>query len=539
MIMKQVLNISLTAFLLFIFTLTLQAQRRSDVNISKAGALADGETDNASLIQSLIDKASERGGGRIVIPQGNFLISPIVMKSGVELHLQKGARLLGSPLTATYKRFEGRTALIYAKGQRDISITGEGIIDGQGQEYMLDLFRRLRSGEEHQPDSAWLYKRPGGRSLNIWFFNCRNVRVTGVTIKNSSDWVQDYRECDSVVIDRITVQSTAYWNNDGLDVTDSRNVRITNCFINATDDGICLKSENPKALCENIYIDSNIVRSSASGFKLGTAGHGGFRNITVRNLTVFDTYRSAIALESVDGGILEDIDIRGVRAYNTGNAIFLRRGHRNVGGSVGTLKRVHISDVRADIPLLKPDQGYPIEGPPDHLNPGFDRMPIRPSNFHIYGHPFLPYNLIPSSIVGLPGFPVEDVTIEDVEITYGGGGSRAIAHIPLEDLGRVPENRANYPEFSMFGELPAWGFYLRHARGIRFNNVKLSYRKDDFRPAIVMDDVQRSAVSGLKIPTARDLPVIFLHETKDVNLSGLETVFPLSEAVKRVNNAVR
>ena len=539
MSMKQVINISLSTFLLFTLTLTLQAQRRSDVNVSKAGAVADGETDNAALIQSLIDKASERGGGRIIIPPGNFLISPIVMKSGVELHLQKGARLLGSPLTATYKRYEGRTALIYAKGQRDISITGEGIIDGQGQEYMLDLFRRLRSGEEQQPDSAWLYKRPGGRSLNIWFFNCKNVRVTGVTIKNSSDWVQDYRECDSVVIDRITVQSTAYWNNDGLDVTDSRNVRITNCFINATDDGICLKSENPTALCENIYIDSNIVRSSASGFKLGTAGHGGFRNITVRNLTVFDTYRSAIALESVDGGILEDIDIRGVRAYNTGNAIFLRRGHRNVGVRVGTLKGVHISDVRAEIPLLKPDQGYPIEGPPDHLNPGFDRMPIRPSNYHIYGHPFLPYNLIPSSIVGLPGFPVEDVTIENVEITYGGGGSRAIAHIPLEDLGRVPENRANYPEFSMFGELPAWGFYLRHARGIRFNNVKLSYRKDDFRPAIVMDDVQRSAVSGLKIPTARDLPVIFLHETKDVNLSGLETVFPLSEAVKRVNNAVR
>ena len=166
-------------------------------------------------------------------------------------------------------------------------------------------------------------------------------------------------------------------------------------------------------------------------------------------------------------------------------------------------------------------------------------MPIRPSNYHIYGHPFLPYNLIPSSIVGLPGFPVEDVTIENVEITYGGGGSRAIAHIPLEDLGRVPENRANYPEFSMFGELPAWGFYLRHARGIRFNNVKLSYRKDDFRPAIVMDDVQSSAVSGLNIPTAKELPVIYLHETKEVNLTGLKTVFPLSEAVKRVNNAVR
>jgi polygalacturonase len=529
----------LVVFFLLSFTLSeTRAQRLYEVDLVKAGAIADGETDNAVLLQSVINRVSARGGGRVVIPPGNFMTGPIEMKSGVDLHLKKGARLLGSTLTATYKRYDGRTALIYAKGQRDISITGEGIIDGQGQEYMLDLFRRLRSGEEKQ-DSAWLYKRPGGRSLNIWFFNCRNVRVTDVTIKNSSDWVQDYRECDSVVIDRIKVQSTAYWNNDGLDVTDSRNVRITNCFINATDDGICLKSENPKAICENIYIDSNIVRSSASGFKLGTAGHGGFRNITVRNLTVFDTYRSAIALESVDGGVLEDIDIRGVRAYNTGNAIFLRRGHRNVGGTVGTLKRVHISDVVAEIPLLKPDQGYPIEGPPDHLNPGFDRMPIRPSNFHIYGHPFLPYNLIPSSIVGLPGFPVEDVVIENVEITYGGGGNRAVAHIPLEDLGRVPENRANYPEFSMFGELPAWGFYLRHARGIQFRNVKLSYRKDDFRPAVTMDDVQASTFSGLNIPTARELPVVYLHETKEVSLPGLQTVFPLTEAVKRVNNAVR
>ncbi|MFY7793181.1 MAG: glycoside hydrolase family 28 protein [Chitinophagaceae bacterium] len=529
---------SFTSILMLFLLTSTQAQRRFEVNIARAGAVADGETDNAALLQSLIDQVSKRGGGRIIFPPGNFMTSPIEMKSGVELHLQKGSRLLGSTLTATYKRFEGRTALIYAKGQRDISISGDGIIDGQGQEYMLDLFRRLRSGEEKQ-DSAWLYKRPGGRSLNIWFFNCRNVRVTGVTIKNSSDWVQDYRECDSVVIDRIKVQSTAYWNNDGLDVTDSRNVRITNCFINATDDGICLKSENPKSICENIYIDSNIVRSSASGFKLGTAGHGGFRNITVRNLTVFDTYRSAIALESVDGGVLEDIDIRGVRAYNTGNAIFLRRGHRNVGGPVGTLKRVHISDVVAEIPLLKPDQGYPIEGPPDHLNPGFDRMPIRPSHFHLYGHPFLPYNLIPSSIVGLPGFPVEDVVIENVEINYGGGGHRSVAHIPLEDLGRVPENRANYPEFSMFGELPAWGFYLRHARGIQFRNVKLSFKKDDYRPAVTMDDVQSSSFSALKIPTARELPVVFLHETKEISFTGLETVFPLTEAVKRVNNAIR
>ncbi len=501
--------------------------------------MPDGETDNAAVIQSVIDRVSARGGGRVVVPPGNFLTGPILLKSGVELHLQKGARLLGSTRTEAYMREGVRPALISAVGARDISVTGAGVIDGQGQEYMLDLHRRLRAGEIRQ-DSIWLYKRPGpGRAMNLYFLGCRNVRVTGVTLKNSSDWVQDYRDCDSVVIDRITVQSTAYWNNDGLDVTDSRHVRITNCHINASDDGICLKSEDPRLGCEDVYIDSNTVRSSASAFKLGTASHGGFRRITLRNLTVFDTYRSAIAIEAVDGGRVEDIDIRHVVARNTGNAIFIRRGHRNAGGPVAILRKVRIADVRADIPLLKPDQGYPLEGPPDHLNPGFDRMPVRPSHFHIYGHPFLPYNLVPSSITGLPGFPVQDVVLEDVEITYGGRGDRSVAQVPLDDIGRVPENRAQYPEFSMFGELPAWGFYLRHAEGVEFRRVTLRYREDDFRPAVVMDDVRDSRFAGLRIPTARELPVLYLHETKGVVLHDLSLPFPEAASVRRVNVAVR
>jgi len=514
----------------------VQAQGLAD--IVKAGAVADGETDNAAVIQSVIDRVSARGGGRVVVPPGNYLSGPLVLKSGVELHLQKGARLLANPKSTLYNQLPWMRGFLSAHGVRDISVTGQGVIDGQGQEYMLDLFRRLRSGEVQQ-DSIWLYKRPGGRIMNIFFLQCRNVRVTGVTLKNSTDWVQDYRDCDSVVIDRVTVQSTAYWNNDGLDVTDSRRVRITNCMINSSDDGICLKSEDPRLGCEDVYIDSNTVRSSASAFKLGTASHGGFRRITLRNLTVFDTYRSAIAIEAVDGGLVEDIDIRHVRARNTGNAVFIRRGHRNTEGSPGILRKVRIADVTADIPLLKPDQGYPIEGPPDHLNPGFDRMPIRPSHYHIYGHPFLPYNLVPSSITGLPGFPVQDVLLEDIDITYGGGGDRSVARIPLEDLGRVPENRAQYPEFSMFGELPAWGFYLRHAEGIRFHNVTLRYRVEDFRPALVMDDVRDARLNGLHIPTTKELPVILLHETQAVTLEGLKMSYPQDKAVRRVNHVVR
>lgn len=493
--------------------------------VTSFGAVADGVTNNAVAIQKAIDETSATGGGRVIVPPGLFMTGTLFLKSGVDLHLEQGSCLLGSDNTNDYA--SGRRALITASNQKQISISGSGIIDGQGQELMLDIFKKLRSGELKQ-DSMWLVKRPEvGRALVLFFRSCSEVRVSGVTLKNASNWVQDYRECTNVVIDRIKVQSTAYWNNDGLDVTDSRHVKITNCFINATDDGICLKSENRNSSCEDIFIDSCTVRSSANGFKLGTANSGGFRNIKVRNLTVFDTYRSAIALESVDGGFMENIDIQNVVAKNTGNAIFIRRGHRNKTGEVGTLRGVYIANLKAEIPLYKPDQGYPIEGPPDHLNPGADKMPKRPSHFHIYGHPFLPYNLVPSSIVGVPGYPVQDVKLENIEITYGGRVSKDIAFIPLDAIGSVPENEAGYPEFSMFGELPAWGFYLRHAEGIKMINIKINYREADFRPALVMDDVKNIDMEGISIPAAIEMPVILLNNTSGVSFKNLK--LPVSE----------
>ncbi|MDE3253084.1 MAG: glycoside hydrolase family 28 protein [Bacteroidota bacterium] len=499
----------------------------SDHLITDYGAIADGRTINTRFIQKAIDEVSAAGGGRVVVPAGNFMTGSLFLKSGVDLHIALGAVLLGSHSTDDYQKVDGRAALLLGNNQQHISVSGEGIIDGQGQELLVDIFRKLRSGEA-KDNPIWQVKRPEyGRAMVLYFKGCQHVSVTDVTLKNASNWVQDYRECDQVVINRITVQSTAYWNNDGLDITDSKNVRVTHCFINATDDALCLKSENPNSACENIFVDSCVLRSSANGLKFGTANAGGFRNITIRNLTVYDTYRSAIALESVDGGIMENIDIQYVTAKNTGNAIFIRRGHRNTSGPISTAKHIYIAHVKVEVPLYKPDQGYPIEGPPDHLRPGFDQMPVRPSNFHIYGHPFLPYNLVPASIVGIPGYPVQDVTLEDIDISYGGRGSKDIAYIPMESLGRVPENENGYPEFSMFGELPAWGFYIRHAEGIVFKNVRLHYLEDDFRPAIVLDDVKNSEFHELKIPTAREMPMIVLNHTSDITLKNLQ--LPASE----------
>jgi hypothetical protein len=515
----------LLLLILLVYSMEADCQMKDQL-ITAHGAVADGQTNNAAIIQQLIDKVAAAGGGRVIIPPGNFMSGPLFLKSGVELHLQLGARLLGPTNRADYGNYEGRPAMVSAKNQTNISISGKGIIDGQGQELMLDIFKKLRSGEMKQ-DSMWLYKRPGGRALVLYFYACTRVNISGVTLKNSSDWVQDFKECDGVTIDGITVQSTAYWNNDGLDITDSKNVRITNCFINASDDALCFKSDNPAGSCENVFVDNCTLRSSANGLKFGTSNFGGFRNFKISNLTIFDTYRSAIALESVDGGFMENIDIQNVNAKNTGNAIFIRRGHRNKDGKVGTLKGIYIANVKVETPLLKPDQGYPIEGPPDHLRPGFDKMPVRPSHFHIYGHPFLPYNLIPSSIVGIPGYPVEDITLENIEISYGGRAQKEIAYIPLDKITAIPENEAQYPDFSMFGELPCWGLYVRHAAGIKLKNVQISYVEDDFRPAFVFDDVKGIDMTDVTIPAAIEMPVILFNNTTAITKKNLK--IPVSE----------
>lgn len=460
--------------------------QRKTLDITAYGAKGDGQTDNTIFIQKALDEAAAQGG-KVLVPAGQFVTKPLLLKSGTELHLVKGATLLGSTHRLDYG--VEATSLITAKDQQNIAITGQGIIDGRGREVIKDLLALLMAGTLQDPE--WQIKRPveSNRPHVLVLINCQKIRITGVTLKNSASWVQAYRECTDITIDSMRVESTAYWNNDGIDFVDCKNVLLTNSFFNASDDGICLKSENPKSRCENITVKNCTVRSSASGFKLGTGSFGGFKNIKVDGLKVYDTFRSAIALETVDGAILEDIDIRNVTATNTGNAIFLRLGHRK-GEAPGILRRVYIGNVKAEIPTAKPDKGYEIEGP-------------------IFKEP---HNINPSSIVGLPGHPVQDVTLENIDLTYVGGNSKDLAYRSLDSLARVPERMPNYPEFSMFGELPSYGFYARHATGITFKNVRIQTKGADYRPALVFDDVQKLTLQQVTVPTAPAQPTLVLND---------------------------
>lgn len=467
-------------------------------NITTYGAKGDSKTVNTKSIQASIDAAYKTGKGKVIVPAGYFITGPLQLKSGVELHLNEGSVLLGS----THRMDYGDTnaaPLIGATKASNISITGKGIINAQGRDLVKDLIKQLSAGKLQ--DKEWKTKRPTEKNRpRILLFNqCNNVIVKGITLKNGAGWIQDYVRCNNVTIDSIRVESTEYWNNDGIDIVNSKNVKITNCYVDVADDAICLKSEGVLDSCENVYVANCTLRSSASGFKLGTGSYGGFRKITVRNLHIFDTYRSAVALEAVDGGFIEDVDIQDVNAINTGNAILIRLGHRNTTSKYSSIKRIHISNVKVEVPAGKSDIGYPVEGPP-----------LR------YAH-----NVFPSSITGIPGHPVEDVKLENIEIIYEGGAKKEVGHFSVDTLERIPENIAGYPEFSMFGELPAWGFYIRHATGIKMNNIRLSYKDEDFRTAMIFDDVKDLELTRLTISTAKELPVILFNNVEQLTQKSI------------------
>ena len=489
---------SIFVFLMFHSSITLAR----DYNILSFGALSDAKTLNTLAIQTAIDSAYRDGGGRVIVPAGQFLSGSIILKSNVELHLTKRGVILGSTDPKDYLQLNRWKALIMADGATNIKLSGKGSIDGQGAELALTIDSLFYAGKLDSVDYELKEKRPKVtvRPQIIELVNCKNVSISDINLKNAASWVQSYYMCENLEVDGIHVESDTYWNNDGIDIIDCKNVSIINSYFNASDDGICIKSygrvKHGKPYCDSIYVANCTVRSSASAVKFGTASFGGFMNIIIEKIKIFDTFRSAIALESYGNGFLENVLVQDIRAVNTGNAIFIKLGKRWKDRPAGTLKNVTIKNVKVKVPFETPDSKYKIRGP---------QLPF----FH---------NIFPSSITGIPNGPVKNVTLENIEISYPGKGNRVYANMPLSRLESVPENMDQYPEFSMFGELPAWGFYIRHVEGLTMKNVKVSIRNKDYRPAFVLDDVKNSKLESIHVSGDKKKEPIILNNTMNVEI---------------------
>jgi polygalacturonase len=469
----------------------LQSTAR-DYPASLFGINSDGVTLNTRSIQFAIDYIQHQGGGRLVFDVGRFLSGSIHLKSNVTIHLLEGAVLSGTLNPLDYDR-NGLTAFILCHDQQNIAITGKGVIDGQGREVARNVVALVHKGlikDAFRNDRPEVPIRP----MLIYFRDCKNILISGVTMRNAAAWVQTYDQCKNLRVDSITVDSRAFWNNDGIDIVDCDSVAITNSYIDSDDDGVCLKSHDSTKICQNILVRNCTIRSSANGIKFGTASLGGFKNIQLINVKVFDTYRSAVAFEAVDGGFIENVEVDSLQILNTGHAIFLRIGER-IKGRKGRLENIRIKNVSAEIATAKPDAGYEYEGPIEDM----------------------PRNISPPIVIaGLPSSFIKNVSFTNIEIKHPGGGNPQFAKILLDELDKVPEIPASYPDFSKFLELPAWGIYIRHASDIQFSNLKISCVKKDYRTAIVLDDVHHSKFMSATIKEPDKKESLFQHNTSEI-----------------------
>jgi len=459
-------------------------------NVRDYGAKNDGMTINTKSIQKAIDDCAGKGGGTVYFPAGKYISGTIFMKSFVSLYLETGAVLEGSKILTDYPVTKSKIrsytdnytnkSLIYGEDLDHISITGHGTIDGNGASFKV-------SDEQRKANIFDSYKM---RPYMIRLINCENVTVKDITIINSPMWVQHYMACRNVNIDGITVNSRVNQNNDGIDIDACENVRISNCNITSGDDAIVIKSTLDKP-CSNITITNCVLSSNCNAFKLGTESNGDFHNISFSNCIIYDTRLAGIALEMVDGGSLNNVSVADVNMDKAGCAIFIRLGNRarpflENNPKIYTNRAAEISN------LPKPGMG-------SMFNVMINN--IQATNIGITG----------CSITGIPSYPARDVTLSNIRISFTGGGTEDLVNRKIEEF---PDK---YPEYGMFGTLPAYGFFCRHVTGLTLDNIDLSYKEPDYRPAMFLDDVKDSRISDLSASCEEKTgSVIVIERSKNI-----------------------
>src|SRR6266567_1419014 len=479
-----------------------QLQFTDAYNIRGFGAKGDGKTIDTPAINKAIETAASAGGGTVHFPAGIYLSFTIRLRGHVALYLDQGATILAAdpkevkggydlPEANQWDMYQDfghshwQNSLIAGIGLADISIFGPGLIDGRGLTRRSPRPRRSQGagdapvslgGERPQAkvesplgEDAPVSEMNGLGNKAIGLKNCRNVTIRDVSILNGGHFAILATGVDNLTIDNVKIDT----NRDGIDIDSCRNVRISNASVNSpNDDAIVLKSSYALGFgraTENVTITGCLVSGydigslldgtfkrnvteapdhdgPAGRLKLGTESNGGFKNITISDI-VFDHCRG-LALETVDGGSLEDVSITNITMRDIMNSpIFLRLGSRlraPAGMPVGELRRINISNITA-------------------------------------------YNADPryaSIITGVPGHDIEDVRLSNVRIYYRGGGTSEQAAL------EPPERETNYPEPSMFGVIPAYGFFVRHVKRLEMDNVEVNYMKEDLRPAFILNDVK-------------------------------------------------
>jgi Glycosyl hydrolases family 28 len=424
------------AVLFFLFSAPFSCLAKFQIAVF--GAKGDGLANDTKAIQQAIDKATQAGGGIVVVKSGTYKIGTLVLKSNVNLHLEPGAVLLGSPdykdYTEVIQQFESRTNYLYAKyfmlyaeGATNISVTGSGTIDGNGK----NNFQVVR------PQNL--------RPFSARFTNCSNVIVRDVNFEESANWTLHLLGCKDVTIDNISINHSISENRDGIDIDCCERVTVSNSRLNTGDDAIVMKSTSG-TLCQDIVISNCIITTRASAIKTGTESNGGFKNITVSNCIIKNIpVHAGIELMSVDGGVMEHILIENIIMDNVATPFFIRAGIRARPFKKGQYVQ-NINDVK-DITLNN----------------------ISALNAKL-----------PSSIMGLHNRKIKNISIKNYTVSY-------TATQADQQFNTIPFEEFSYPMAIMFTGLPAYGLYCRNVDGLQLRSMEFFANQIEKRNAFVFD----------------------------------------------------
>lgn len=416
------------------------------------GAQGDGITNDQKAIQKAID-ACRKTGGTVLMRNGTFLTGQLLLVSNLTLQIDKTATLLGikSDAESDYPHHQIQTQfpnrmlqdcqrrLLYGNKVHHITITGGGIINGQG---------------DYEP---WMHVKEIGtekdRPSLLAFVSSNNITVSNIQLIKPACWTQVYIESDDIVVKNIKVNTGSLTpNRDGIDIVDCHKVLIEDSSFESEDDGICFKSGSEYG-CKDVIVRRCTIDklnvNAGNCFKLGTDGLGSYMNFDVSELTLKNAKQNtALVIESMDGAVIDNINIRDCQISNSGQAIFvlLADRKRTVPGRptrIGTISNIHFKNIKGDTFT----QQYP------------------------------------SIITGIPGHNIQNISFENINLNLKGG-------IQTTDQ-TVMEYDGKYPEGSYFGVTNAHGFFIRYTDEVRFKNCKITLENQDARPWLVLENVKK------------------------------------------------
>lgn len=407
----------------------------SAYDIRDYGATGHDVRADTAAIQRAVDACSSQGGGQVVVPAGlRYTIGTIELKSRVDLHLERGALLQGSPHHGDFTRFAPPPVsfdpgpvpmmgvIVYSDGAEDIAVTGPGRIDGNGMAYVSE-------------DTPFIYKCVELRPFTMVLKGCRRVLLRDFSLTNSAFWTLRLLGCDDVSIDSIRIDGDLKMpNNDGIDVDRSSNVRIRGCHIETGDDCISLKavplSEGITRPCENVVISGCTLRSRSSGIVLGCDVSGDIRDVVVSDCIIKDSHRGVAVRLSLEGTIERALFTNLIIETRIFDSMWWGRGEPiqveavpwTEHGRLGVIRDIRFSNL-----VCRSENGAMVYADePGHIeNIRFDRVSVhidRPSAFPGGRQDLRPNATAPMPEMGTSGFLLRHaagVALRDCDVSWG------------------------------------------------------------------------------------------------------------------------